>query len=964
MRRISHRISLITQGLVLSCFIGLPAQLAANPPSPNLPAVVLENETVRWEWGTDGRTLRFLDKANGVDCLDTKVAGGSPRLRVGIEELLPASCEQQGDLIEISFGRPGYTATLKAICNRTHITLEVVKVEGEGIESLVVADVPLLPEQERPNEFSMCALALNLQTYVAEIPGPSILLHAECFRRFGIVGSKVALLACPPDDMRDLMKSVVSAADGLPHSSLGGPWALDSEAARGSYLIDSEGKLSESTLDGWIDLAGKLGIKQIDLHTGRSLRFGDYVPNPAVFPDGVASLRAITDRLHEAGILVGLHTYAFFIGKDTPWVTPVPDPRLAKDATFTLAADLVPDSTSITVIETTGLMSAVTGFQIRNSATLQIGDELIVYKNLSKVPPYQFTECTRGAHGTRVTEHRTGAKVHHLKECFGLFVPDGDSSLFVEVAEKTASLYNDAGFDMIYLDALDGSDIIAGGENAWYYGSKFVFELCSRLKRPALLEMSTMSHHLWSVRSRMGAWDCPSRGMKRFIDMHSISNEKSAESFMPTNLGWWAVFDWNGVQPERTFPDDIEYLCTKSVGFDSGISLLVGFTPESYDRSHNIRRLADIIRRYEELRLSGKVPLSVRQRLRNLGEEFTLDHEAGDSPLFRPVQYDAHKVESTDEQSGTWKFTNPFAAQPVRFRVEVLLSAEGHQSPRSTLIADFGPPEFCEKQSREGVHASLQPAEIKSPDGEVAGRFSAFNQRDSREGTWAGFGSEFYPPLNMTNRGLGLWVNGDGQGEVLSLQYKSPAFLGGGLANHYLDVDWTGWRYFNLIEPDAHRIGLFEWPYASASGSWRSRVNQLPLDAYPNLHTWVSYHQLESINLWCNNLPVGTTTTCYLGAMRSVPLKSVTLQNLTIEVGGKSMVIPIELASGSYVEFRGPSDCTVYDATGEPVQQVSPMGDFPIAAPGENEISFTCEGPPDLPHRLRVTTILVGDPLL
>ena len=158
---------------------------------------------------------------------------------------------------------------------------------------------------------------------------------------------------------------------------------------------------------------------------------------------------------------------------------------------------------------------------------------------------------------------------------------------------------------MIYLDALDGSDIVAGGPLAWHYGSKFVFEIAKRLERPALFEMSTFTHHLWYVRSRMGAWDVPPRAAKRFIDMHTIVNRECGPMFMPTNLGWWGVFDWDAIQPERTFPDTIDYLCCKSVAYDSGLSLLVGFTPETYAKSENTRRLGERIKRYEALRALG-----------------------------------------------------------------------------------------------------------------------------------------------------------------------------------------------------------------------------------------------------------------------------------------------------------------------------------------------------------------------
>jgi hypothetical protein len=839
--------------------------------------------------------------------------------------------------------------------------LEVVGVEGEGIESLTFVDIALTLASLPGETFAACALALNLKTHVAEIPGLNSRLRADCYSHFGLVGAKVALLACPQIQLRDLMKEVVGDSEELPHSPVGGPWALDAESTRDSYLIDSEGKITEATVDDWIQLAGNLGLKQIDLHTGHSLRFGDYAPNPAIFPNGLASLKAITDRLHAAGILAGLHTYAFFIAKDTPWVTPIPDPRLAKDPAFTLADPLAAESTTIPVIESTQGMSAITGFQIRNSATLQIDDELIIYKGVATDPPYRFTECTRGACGTGVSAHAAGSKVHHLKECFGLFVPDGDSTLFTEVAAKTAAVYNEAGFDMIYLDALDGSDVVAGGENAWHYGSKFVFELCKRLEKPALMEMSTITHHLWLVRSRMGAWDCPSRAMKRFIDMHAIANEDCARMFLPSNLGWWGVFSWSGVAPERTFPDDIEYLCGKSLGFDSGLSLLAGFTPEAYANSFNIRRLAAIIRQYEDLRRSGAVPPSVRSRLQARGEEFTLDRSPEGHNQFRPVQYARHKVQGVDGQSNIWKSNNRFARQPLRVRIEALLSAEACDSPESISVAGFeGTPEFVKTQSQKRVAGSITADSFSGPGGPTSGCFSGVSELANRDSSWTMVEKRFSPLLNMTGRGMGLWVHGDGQGEILNLQFRSPAFRGGGIANHYLDIDFTGWRYFALVEPDEDQIGRYDWPYAGIAANWEARKDRLMADAYPNLHVWVSYDQLESFSLWYNNLPPGGRAACFLSSVKGVPLRSATLKNPQVRIGSQTILFPAELASGSYLEFNGLSECTIYDSKSEPIGQVTPVGEAPMVEEGENEVAFSCESANGFCPRANVTLISLG----
>ena len=78
---------------------------------------------------------------------------------------------------------------------------------------------------------------------------------------------------------------IFTDAPDLPHSPLGGPWALDSPRNRESYLFNF-GDMTEQNVDDWIRLAESLGINQIDFHGGTSFRFGDCVPNPQWYPNG------------------------------------------------------------------------------------------------------------------------------------------------------------------------------------------------------------------------------------------------------------------------------------------------------------------------------------------------------------------------------------------------------------------------------------------------------------------------------------------------------------------------------------------------------------------------------------------------------------------------------------------------------------------------------------------------------
>jgi hypothetical protein len=912
--------------------------------------ITLENEYAVYQIGANGENIRLVDKRTGVNYCAEQPRSAFSRVKKAGRPYTSSEVSSHDGTFTVRFGESGATAAIKPTAEKYYFVLEVLSVSGEHVEELVFANLSLTLRAAADEDFACCALALNLKTNVPELPGASKRLWAACYPRSGLGGAKVALIACPQSELRRVMQEVVSAADELPHSPIGGPWALGPDIIKGSYLFNF-GNLSEQTVDGWIKLAQTLGFNQIDFHGGGSFRFGDCRPNPDTYPRGFASLKAVIDRLHAAGIKAGLHTYAFFIDKSCPWVTPVPDPRLAKDAAFTLAAPLTAEDTTVPVVEPTNDMSAITGFFVRNSVTLQIDDELITYSGISKQPPYAFTGCKRGACGTKVAPHAQGARVRHLKECFGLFVPDGDSTLFEEVAAKTAEAFNECGFDMIYLDALDGEDVIAGPENAWHYGSKFVFEIWKRLKRPALMEMSTFHHHLWFVRSRMGAWDHPTRSHKRFIDIHCAANEDNRRMFLPGQLGWWAVKTWSGAQGEPTFPDDIEYLCCKALATDTGLSLM-GVDPDNILKVPALSRLAGIFKRYEDLRHANYFPESIKARLRIPGDEFTLVERPRGKWQFRPVQYAKHKVQGINGWSNTWRTTNAFGRQPLQLRIEALLSAGPYDAPGNITVDDFAhPTDFSDRAAQSGVQADLLSSTAQVKVGTLSGSFTASSSRDERKSSWAKIGKVFAIPLDLSkHQALGVWVYGDGKGEVLNLQLRNPEHLVSGIGEHYVIVDFTGWRYFELIEPEGERYEDYSWPYGGAYAIYRESMD---------------YGHVASLGLWYNNLPPGQAVACYLSPVKALPLVNTKLVNPAITVAAKTIVFPTEIETGCCLEFRSMADCKLYDPQGKLIREVQPQGEIPVLESGENVVTFSCQTPEgaDVNARAYVTVITEGKPL-
>jgi hypothetical protein len=930
--------------VLLICGVVAPAQSTLAETSPDT-RIVFENDTTTIGITPDGKILNYIDRQNGVEYCRQPSPFAHIR-KNGIGHVSTRAVLADGCLT-LTFGSSGVTVSLRITAKKRYFVIEVVSVQPKEIDELAFVDIRLTLTGATNEPFAACALALNLKTNVRGIPQATSHLWAACYPRFGLAGAKVALIGCPYGELRKVMQDVVTAADDLPHSAIGGPWALDAPNNYGSYLFDF-GDLTEQTVDRWITLADQLGVTQIDFHGGRSFRFGDFRPDPVLYPRGVASMKAVIDKLHAAGIQAGLHTYAMFIDKTSSYVTPTPDPRLGRDATFTLAAELAADSQRVPVVESTENMSTITGFFVRNSVTLQIDDELITYAGISKEPPYAFTQCTRGACGTHVATHAKGAEVHHLRECFGRFCPNGDSTLLTEVAANTAALYNGAGFDMIYLDALDGGDTVAGRENAWHYQSKFAFEICKRLNEPAIMEMSTFHHHLWYIRSRMGAWDHPTRSHKRFIDIHCQANAGLRQQFLPGNLGWWAFKTWQGITGEPTHTDDIEYLCGKALANNYGLSLM-GISPATVHTIPALPRLATIVRRYECLRHADYFNETVKERLRKPGDEFTLFQAASGDWQFRPVQYDKHKFSGSDRDTRRWTINNRFGDQPLQLRIEALMSAGAYHDPGNITLADFrNPDEFDDRATQPGISAQLETSAEQLKVGKISGRLSATNSTDLATRSWCKIGKTFSPPIDLTaHQGLGVWVFGDGKGEVLNLQQTSPAHLSHAIADHYIVVDFDGWRYFELVEPEGQRHADFSWPYGNIYSIYRESIQP---------------SQVDTLSLWYNNLPAQDSVTCYLSPIRSLPVMPTKLRNPSITIGGKTITFPVIIETGQFLEFRGLHRCKLYGRKGEEICDVRPQGDLPVLAPGENEVEFRCESEAGTTPRVYVSIITEGKP--
>jgi len=166
-------------------------------------------------------------------------------------------------------------------------------------------------------------------------------------------------------------------------------------------------------------------------------------------------------------------------------------------------------------------------------------------------------------------------------------------------------------------------------------------------------------------------------------------------------------------------------------------------------------------------------------------------------------------------------------------------------------------------------------------------------------------------------------------GEVLNFQLYQTS-PNRAYDDHYVVVDFTGWKYFELFlrERDADGYYKYLWPYASAGN--------YGLHRYSLARTGIS-----NLNIYYNNLPVGQQVSCQIKPVMVLATSDIGIINPSLSVGGTTLTFPVTLQSGQYLEFYSMSDCKHFDRDGAFIANVVPTGSVPTLGAGNNSATFT-----------------------
>ena len=860
-----------------------------------LPAVVsLTNSFVTLDIDGAGRIASIRERATGRELLE-RVRPGVLAVGEDGREIAPVAFVRRGGHLVWRFEKGAAAYAVKPFGGGWRFTLERANVPGAAGYM-----TRLFPKSRRylgwrANILSDDESAVSLRVYGLK----SDMRVTSAFVAATVrPGESFGLAAGPRKDFLGMMRAM-TVDSGAPHNPGGGAWSIGSDICRKSYLHAIAP--SAENIDAFIQVCERGGFGTLHLREGWYDKFGHYEVNRKAFPGGKSDLKKAVDKIHAAGLSACMHTLTACIDLNDPWLRTDDVTNLLDWCAYTLAAPFAADAKEVTVAEPPDARHDIVFTYSGNGNAIRIGREIVQYTGVRRERPYGFTGLKRGAFGTPVSAHAAGERAHYLQQRYLAFYPNPDSPLLGKVADAIANVFETCGFEQIYCDGAEGMMSDYGVHCA----RRAIAERIGRDGRGISNEGAHGSTaHSWWFHSRVGNLDVAHWDPKRFHDLHldgAIEGARKA-NFLEPQTGWWS-FKLTAFHSRTYYLDETEYYAGKNVAWDACTSVVAGEQLTSHPAKFHAQRMLTVFGWYEHARLARAFTPEAIAALREPRSEFRLRQSAAD---------------------GRWYLTR--VAPPGVKRVEAKYGGGPWDGPRRRTILSARDLPQVVITNTPGVTSRLVATEGEHG---ASLSFSARNSGKKSRGACAWARRAFAGPdyfngavaTGPTNVTAAVWIKGDGSGALLNLQFENPRELGRAWQEHYVDLDFTGWRYFEFpfCQSDAGRWSDYKWPY---NAGWVSMF-----------HSPVFRVKIAAVSLFLNEIPAGGKADVEVSEVRIVPIASRTLP---------AGVQPFDLVSGEFAELEN-GYWTRYDKDGDPMERKPAASDASLAI-GAPIPAFTDEG--------------------
>ena len=758
-------------------------------------------------------------------------------------------------------------------------------------------------------------------------------------REFGFTGLRYGLAAGPADKILKMLEAMAVAA-GMNQTGCGGPKSLSSDANRGAYLFGTW--MDYESADDWIRLLDKAGCRMFHLHAWWIHR-GSYEVNPYCFPNGMADMKKLVDRLHAAGRRVSTHSLSAVVQFGDPHVSPEWFDDFATDASYVLARPYRRGDTELWVTTKPAACHAKIMDGCSNGNVLRLGDDLLQYDDFTTDPPYRFTGVSvarepygdaqvfdraqalgaefasrEGGTGRQRTlsrtEYQAGTRVDYLHHRYAEFVPKPGSRLAEELTDRLAEVYNTLELDGIYFD---GSEAMPTR-----YGIDWLRERTIAKLRPRngtiVNSASCRNPFNWWNRSLAGTWDHPTFDPRGFNDRHiRVYRDYCRADFLRTDLGWWNTHAGSATS-RGYFPEEQDYVGCKTTANDFTISLQ-GPRPSDGPLAFSADLQLTIFGKWERARYARAFRPELLARMRTPGEDWRFRQNASGAWTVAPLECPRRRVASPDRAEWSVQMRGE---SPAALRVEALYAVDRTAKPVRVLDASH----LGEMRRSVQKGVTLTATAETDPERGATIRLAAENASVAENAAWAGIVRSF-PEKSPARFGQvsSIWVKGDGSGATLNVQMRSWS-----KSENYVKLDFTGWRKFDLFlrERDADLADRFVWPYESPRRLNNPGLFMSPMDGL----------SVSGVALYLNGIPRGRRVAVEVGAWEAYPQVRGELKEASVAVNGVKASVPFALKGGEFAELADGA-WTHYAETGEPLARVAATDALAVRK-GANEIRY------------------------
>ena len=652
-----------------------------------------------------GKIVEIVNPKSGKNYLPKDEPGPLLAIRIANEwkGVTHATFNKATNLITLSYSGSNFSAGIKVTQNKTHLVFELVKLTpADQVNAILWGPIPTIIDKTigevvgvvRDDEYAIGLQCLNSktiggllkngegvddsrgsvaikQTYGSSLQAFSfdrskprrITVWGENYPDMAVdpipnettLGSKIALFGCPEGEVLNRIGEI-EVAEGLPHPTIDGIWIKQSPETGRAYLISD---FNETNIDSMLAYTKKAGLMSL-YHEGPFKSWGHFILDPKSFPNGNAGMKTCVEKASKLGLRIGVHTLSSFINTNDPYVTPIPDKRLALTGSSILTEAVNAAANEITV-------ESDQYFKNIKPSTLhavRIGEEIIRFREVSSQPPYKLLDCRRGAFGTTASDHKKG-------ELAGMMLDYPYQTLFPnfelqqEIAGNLGRFFSETGVSQMDFDGHEGC--MASGEGD--YGIQAFAERVFRETNHTLVNGTSRSSHFYWHICHYWNWGEPwYGGFRESQGDYRLENQPLLErNYMPNMLGWFLL-------SATTTVEDIEWMMARAAGYHAGFAMVA--SSKSLRKNPNTTQLLELIRLWQEAYTRKIFSGDQIKRLKNPENDFHLEKTVAEWKLypFKKYKFEHSKLLLQPGQPtfAEWEFENKDAGQPMTFSLTIM----------------------------------------------------------------------------------------------------------------------------------------------------------------------------------------------------------------------------------------------------------------------------------------------------